>query len=76
MIALDETYVGSMARADRRRDYPARYVRLVLGEQRKWNGGTLEPSLTHTCQMTAATARQLGQALMAEARLIDAEKKR
>lgn len=76
MIALDNSYVGSMVRADTARGYPSRYVRLVLGEANRWsNGASVEGErTTHT--MTAATARKLAKQLVAEARIIEAASKR
>ena len=76
MISLSNSYVGSMVRADSRRGWPSRYVRLTLGEESRYVGGTHVEGSTTTHRMTASTARGLARALIAEARIIEAGSKR
>ena len=76
MISAGNSYVGSMVRADARRGYPSRYVRLVLGEESRWRDGRMVEGEQSTFHLTAATARTLAKALVAEARIIEAGRKR
>jgi hypothetical protein len=74
-----ESFVGSQIRLDGiapRKTYPSRYVRLVLGTM-DWDhvsGAYKKESSIHS--LDAATARILGKALIAEAKMIDATKRR
>jgi hypothetical protein len=71
MIALDNSYVGSIQRADARRGYPARYVELTLGEANRWRDGRTVEGERTVHNMTPATARKLAKALVAEARICE-----
>jgi hypothetical protein len=75
VIALGNSYVGSMVQADARRGYPSRYIRLVLGETGRWRSGQYEDGEQTVHLMTAATARKLAKELVAEARIVEARGK-
>lgn len=72
MIDLSNSFIGSSVQADARRGYPARTVRLVLGEQRIWSNGQYQEAEQTVHRMSASTARGLARALVAEARIIEA----
>lgn len=70
MIRQSESWVGSQIRLDGtapRTTWPKRYVRITLGTDD-------EKQATHN--MDTDTARMLGRALLAEAKLIDAKPRR
>lgn len=73
-IDPERSHIGSEVSVGARRGYPARTIRLVLGEESHWRGGEYVegPSTTHI--MTAATARALARALTAEARIVEGKK--
>lgn len=75
MIDLSNSYIGSSVQADARRGYPARTVRLVLGENSRYVSGSYETGPQTTHHMSASTARGLARALVAEARIIEAAAK-
>lgn len=71
MIALDNSYVGSYQRADARRGYPSRVVELTLGEAGSYRAGAYVRGEQTVHEMSAATARKLAKALVAEARIVE-----
>ena len=71
MIALDNSYVGSYQRADARRGYPSRVVEVTLGEAGRYRDGRYETGERTVHTMSAAVARKLAKALVAEARIVE-----
>lgn len=71
MIDLGNSTIGSHVPADARRGYPARTVRLVLGEPARYVQGRYEQGPQATHYMSAKTARRLARLLVAEARIVE-----
>jgi hypothetical protein len=74
MIDTSRSWVGSEVRADASRGYPSRYIRLTLGEPRRYVGGEYFDGEKTKHNMTPATARKLAKMLIAEARICEGAK--